>query len=81
MAEGQWQGRIQGQEKGGKEHVGRVVKQETLQHGVERAAITDESKTLKKNLTMMKSCKCGVCWEEGEMSSGKRRSADETNKR
>ena len=50
------------------EHVGLVVKQETLQRGVERTATTTctpllkmRVKALKRRLTMMESCKRGVC--------------------
>ena len=35
---------------------------------------------LRKHLTMMTSCKCGVCWKKAKMSRGKRWSAVETNK-
>ena len=71
-----------------REHVGIVVKQDALQCGVETAATTTctpltkmRMKSLKKHLTTMKSCKCGVRWKKVKMSSGKRRSADETNTR
>ena len=70
------------------EHVGLVVKQYTLQRGVEREATTICTplmkmtvKTLKKHLTMMKGCKRGFCWKKLDVCSGKRRSADETKKR
>ena len=60
------------------EHVGLVVKLETLQRGVERTATTTctpllkmRVKALKKRLTMMKSCKRGACWKKVETSSGK----------
>ena len=64
-----------------REHVGIVAKQDTLQCGVERAATTTCTPLMKKHLTMMKNCTCGVRWKKVKMSSGKRRSADETNKR
>ena len=38
-------------------------------------------KILKKDLTMRKICEHGVCQKKVKMSSGKRRSADGTNKR
>ena len=80
MAEGQWperRHRTRGRETA--ERVGLVATQDTLQRGVKREAtrtsmplMTMRAKSLKKHLTMMKSCKRGVGWKKMKMSSGKR---------
>ena len=69
------------------QHVGRVARQATLQRGVDKVvtkSCTPWTKmtveTLKKQLTMRKMCKHGVCKKKVKMSSGKRWSADETNR-
>ena len=59
------------------EHVGLVVKQYPLQRGVEKEETKSclmkmTVKTLKKHLTMMRSCNRGVCWKNVTLSSGKR---------
>ena len=67
------------------ERVGLVLKQDALQRGAERTAKKKTCTPLmkmrvnksKKHLTMMTSCKRGVCWKKARMSSGKRCSADE----
>ena len=66
------------------ERVGLVLKQDALQRGAERTAKKTCTPLMKmrvnkskKHLTMMTSCKRGVCWKKARMSSGKRCSADE----
>ena len=49
-----------------REHVGRVVKQETLQRGVERAATTDESKNVEEKLDNDEELQVWCLLEEGE---------------
>ena len=57
------------------DHVGLVLKQDTLQRGVDWEATTTCTllmKILKKHMTMMKSCKCCVFfWKKAKKSSGK----------
>ena len=67
-----WQDKCEAREK--PEHVGLVVKQETLQRGVRTGGNNNlyAMKALKKRLTMMKSCKRGACWKKVETSSGKK---------
>ena len=59
------------------EHVGRVARQATMQRGVEKEAapmctplMQMPVKTLKKQQTMRKICKRGVCWKQVTLSSG-----------
>ena len=61
------------------EHVGRVARQATLQRGVDKVATKSCTpltkmtvETLKKQLTMRKTCKHGVCKKEVIMGSDKR---------
>ena len=61
------------------EHVGRVARQDTSQHGAgkeERTICTPSMETTVKTsnsqLTTKKICKHGVCWKKVKVISGKR---------
>ena len=71
------------------ELVGRVERQDTLQRGVVKGgnkkicmpSMRKAVGTLKKQMTVKKTCKHGAGWKKARMNSGRRWSANGKNKR
>ena len=68
--------------------VGRVERQDTQQRGVGKVAtricmplMRKARNTLKKQMTVKRTCKHGACWKKARMNSRKRWSANGKNKR